>query len=210
MSFDLRGSGSWRHDSAPAKPNAYELEDASARRNSGGANYFVGAPPTPDATPTPVAKKNLAADLASSQGSETTMAVAPSNVTPTEKPGPPVATPPTVGKSATPKKPKKKSLLKTLSSPVKALAKKVSPRKKAPPPPEQDTSPLSEITADRGSPRVSLEAEEIKEALAGHVDAALLAPTSPRKVPEWLVALKDALAAKCCVGDASGERGAAQ
>ena len=42
----------------------------------------------------------------------------------------------------------------------------------------------------------------------GH--AALLAPTSPRKVPEWLVALKDALAAKCCVGDASGERGAAQ
>ena len=42
------------------------------------------------------------------------------------------------------------------------------------------------------------------------LDAALLAPTSPRKVPEWLVALKDALAAKCCVGDASGERGAAQ
>ena len=136
------------------------------------------------------------------------MAVAPSNVTPTEKPGPPVATPPTVGKSATPKKPKKKSLLKTLSSPVKALAKKVSPRKKAPPPPEQDTSPLSEITADRGSPRVSLEAEEIKEALAGHVDAALLPST--RKVPEWLATLKDALAAKCCVGDASGERGAAQ
>ena len=57
---------------------------------------------------------------------------------------------------------------------------------------------------------MSLEAEEIKEALAGHVDAALLAPMSPRKVPEWLVALKDALAAKCCVGDASGERGAAQ
>ena len=56
----------------------------------------------------------------------------------------------------------------------------------------------------------SLEAEEIKEALAGHVDAALLAPTSPRKVPEWLLALKDALTAKCCVGDASGERGAAQ
>ena len=117
-----------------------------------------------------------------------------------------------MGKSATPKKPKKKSLLKTLSSPVKALAKKVSPRKKVTPTPEppSDTSPLSEITADRGSPRVSLEAEEIKEALAGHVDAALLAPTSPRKVPEWLVALKDALTAKCCVGDASGERGAAQ
>ena len=55
---------------------------------------------------------------------------------------------------------------------------------------------------------MSLEAEEIKEALAGHVDAALL--PSPRKVPEWLVALKDALTAKCCVGDASGERGAAQ
>jgi len=110
------------------------------------------------------------------------------------------------------KKPKKKSLLKTLSSPVKARAKKVSPRKKVTPTPEppSDTSPLSEITADRGSPRVSLEAEEIKEALAGHVDAALLAPTSPRKVPEWLLALKDALAAKCCVGDASGERGAAQ
>ena len=51
--------------------------------------------------------------------------------------------------------------------------------------------------------------EDIK-ALADHVDAALLAPTSPRKVPEWLVALKDALTAKCCVGDASGERGAAQ
>jgi hypothetical protein len=205
MSYDLRGSGSWRHDSAPAKPNAYELEDASARRNSGGANYFVGAPPSPDATPV-VAKKNISSELESA--SETTAAVAPSNVTPTERPGPPVATPPTVGKSATPKKPKKKSFLKTLSSPVKALAKKVSPRKKAPPPPEQDTSPLSEITADRGSPRVSLEAEEIKEALAGHVDAALLPST--RKVPEWLVALKDALAAKCCVGDASGERGAAQ
>ena len=207
MSFDLRGSGSWRHDSAPAKPNAYELEDASARRNSGGANYFVGAPPSPDATPV-AAKKNIATELESA--SETTAAVAPSNVTPTEKPGPPVATPPTVGKSATPKKPKKKSLLKTLSSPVKALAKKVSPRKKAPPPAPEDTSPLNEITADRGSPRVSLEAEEIKEALAGHVDAALLQPISPRKVPEWLVALKDALTAKCCVGDASGERGAAQ
>ena len=143
---------------------------------------------------------------------ETTAAVAPSSVAPnTPLPGPPVATPPTVTerKSTTPKKPKKKSLLKTLSSPIKSIAKKVSPRKKAPPPPEQDTSPLSEITADRGSPRVSLEAEEIKEALAGHVDAALLAP-SPRKVPEWPLALKDALAAKCCVGDASGERGAAQ
>ena len=34
--------------------------------------------------------------------------------------------------------------------------------------------------------------------------------TSPRKLPEWLLALKDALTAKCCVGDASGERGAAQ
>ena len=166
-------------------------------------------PPSPDATPV-VAKKNISAELESA--SETTAAVAPSSVTPTERPGPPVATPPTVGKSATPKKPKKKSLLKTLSSPVKALAKKVSPRKKVTPTPEppSDTSPLSEITADRGSPRVSLEAEEIKEALAGHVDAALLAPTSPRKVPEWLVALKDALTAKCCVGDASGERGAAQ
>ena len=74
----------------------------------------------------------------------------------------------------------------------------------------ENTSPLSEITADRGSPRVSLEAEEIKEALAGHVDAALLQPTSPRKLPEWLATLKDALTAKCCVGDASGERGAAQ
>ena len=65
-----------------------------------------------------------------------------------------------------------------------------------------------QITADRGSPRVSLEAEEIKEALAGHVDAALLPST--RKLPEWLATLKDALTAKCCVGDASGERGAAQ
>ncbi len=204
-----RGSDWERADSAPGKPNFYQLEDAAAgRRNSGGANYFVGAPPSPDATPTPVAKKNISSELESA--SETTAAVAPSNVTPTERPGPPVATPPTVGKSATPKKPKKKSLLKTLSSPVKALAKKVSPRKKAPPPAPEDTSPLSEITADRGSPRVSLEAEEIKEALAGHVDAALLAPTSPRKLPEWLATLKDALTAKCCVGDASGERGAAQ
>ena len=205
-----RGSDWERADSAPGKPNFYQLDDAAAeKRNSGRENYFVGAPPSPDATPTPMAKKNISAELESA--SETTAAVAPSHVTPTERPGPPVATPPTVGKSATPKKPKKKSLLKTLSSPVKALAKKVSPRKKAPPPPAPaDTSPLSEITADRGSPRVSLEAEEIKEALAGHVDAALLAPTSPRKLPEWLVALKDALAAKCCVGDASGERGAAQ
>ena len=92
---------------------------------------------------------------------------------------------------------------------LKSIAKKVSPRKKAPPPPEQDTSPLSEITADRGSPIAEVSVEDIK-ALADHVDAALLAPTSPRKVPEWLVALKDALTAKCCVGDASGERGAAQ
>ena len=208
-----RGSDWERADSAPGKPNFYQLDDAE-KRNSGRENYFVGAPPSPDATPTPVAKKNISADLASAEGSETTAAVAPSNTPPgapiTPVPGPPVGTPQTMTKSTTPKKPKKKSLLKTLSSPVKALAKKVSPRKKAPPPPEQDTSPLSEITADRGSPRVSLEAEEIKEALAGHVDAALLAPTSPRKVPEWLVALKDALAAKCCVGDASGERGAAQ
>ena len=40
--------------------------------------------------------------------------------------------------------------------------------------------------------------------------AALLQPISPRKLPEWLATLKDALTAKCCVGDASGERGAAQ
>jgi hypothetical protein len=193
----------------PAKTRQFHGSFFQARPESSHRPYFVGAPPSPDATPV-VAKKNISAELESA--SETTAAVAPSSVTPTERPGPPVATPPTVGKSATPKKPKKKSLLKTLSSPVKALAKKVSPRKKVTPTPEppSDTSPLSEITADRGSPRVSLEAEEIKEALAGHVDAALLAPTSPRKVPEWLLALKDALAAKCCVGDASGERGAAQ
>ena len=51
--------------------------------------------------------------------------------------------------------------------------------------------------------------EDIK-ALADHVDAALLPSTAPRKVPEWLLALTDTLTAKCCVGDASGERGAAQ
>ena len=115
-------------------------------------------------------------------------------------------------KSTTPKKPKKKSLLKTLSSPIKSIAKKVSPRKKAPPPaPEPpSTSPCSDITADRGSPIAEVSVEDIK-ALADHVDAALLPSTaSPRKVPEWLLALKDALTAKCCVGDASGERGAAQ
>ncbi len=127
----------------------------------------------------------------------------------TEKPGPPVATPPTVGKSATPKKPKKKSLLKTLSSPIKSIAKKVSPRKKAPPPPEQDTSPLSEITADRGSPIAEVSVEDIK-ALADHVDAALLPSTAPRKLPEWLAKLQDTVALNCCKGDASGERGAAQ
>ena len=65
-------------------------------------------------------------------------------------------------KSTTPKKPKKKSLLKTLSSPVKALAKKVSPRKKAPPPPAPaDTSPCSDITADRGSPIAEVSVEDI-------------------------------------------------
>ena len=57
---------------------------------------------------------------------------------------------------------------------------------------------------------MSLEAEEIKEALAGHVDAALLQPISPRKVPEWFAKLQDAVALNCCKGDASGERGAAQ
>ncbi len=203
-----RGSDWERADSAPGKPNFYQLDDAAAeRRNSGRENYFVGAPPTPDATPTPVAKKNISSELESA--SETTAAVAPSNVTPTERPGPPVATPPTVGKSATPKKPKKKSLLKTLSSPVKALAKKVSPRKKTPPTPEppSDTSPLSEITADRGSPIAEVSVEDIK-ALADHVDAALLPST--RKLPEWLATLKDAVALNCCKGDASGERGAAQ
>ena len=121
-----------------------------------------------------------------------------------------MATPPTVGKSATPKKPKKKSLLKTLSSPVKALAKKVSPRKKAPPPPAPaDTSPCSDITADRGSPIAEVSVEDIK-ALADHVDAALLPSTAPRKLPEWFAKLQDAVALDCCKGDASGERGAAQ
>ena len=203
-----RGSDWERADSAPGKPNFYQLEDAAAgRRNSGGANYFVGAPPSPDATPV-VAKKNISSELESA--SETTAAVAPSNVTPTEKPGPPVATPPTVGKSATPKKPKKKSLLKTLSSPVKALAKKVSPRKKAPPPaPEPTTSPCSDITADRGSPIAEVSVEDIK-ALADHVDAELLPSTASRKVPEWVAKLQDAVALNCCKGDASGERGAAQ
>ena len=153
--------------------------------------------------------------IASAEGSESSTAAVVTSITPpgapiTPLPGPPVETPQTMTKSTTPKKPKKKSLLKTLSSPIKSIAKKVSPRKKAPPPAPEDTSPLSEITADRGSPRVSLEAEEIKEALAGHVDAALLQPISPRKLPEWLATLKDALTAKCCVGDASGERGAAQ
>ena len=205
-----RGSDWERADSAPGKPNFYQLDDAAAeKRNSGRENYFVGAPPSPDATPTPMAKKNISAELESA--SETTAAVAPSHVTPTERPGPPVATPPTVGKSATPKKPKKKSLLKTLSSPVKALAKKVSPRKKAPPPaPEPPTtSPCSDITADRGSPIAEVSVEDIK-ALADHVDAALLPSTASRKLPEWVAKLQDAVALNCCKGDASGERGAAQ
>ena len=68
-----------------------EGNDAAAeKRNSGRENYFVGAPPSPDATPV-VAKKNISSELESA--SETTAAVAPSNVTPTERPGPPVATP---------------------------------------------------------------------------------------------------------------------
>ena len=175
----------------------------------------MGAPPSPDATPTPVAKKNISADLESAQGSESSTAAVVTSITPpgapiTPLPGPPVETPQTMTKSTTPKKPKKKSLLKTLSSPIKSIAKKVSPRKKAPPPAPEDTSPLSEITADRGSPRVSLEAEEIKEALAGHVDAALLPSTASRKLPEWVAKLQDAVALNCCKGDASGERGAAQ
>ena len=138
---------------------------------------IVGAPPTPDATPTPVAKKNLAADLASSQGSETTMAVARPTSAHAQSRGRPSRR---RRRWASPRRPRsrRKYSSKGNSLPVKSIAK-VSPRKKAPPPPEQDTSPLSEITADRGSPRVSLEAEEIKEA-PGHVDAALL--PSPRKV----------------------------
>lgn len=218
-----RGSDWERADSAPGKPNFYQLEDASAerrtlardslehsaeRRNSGGANYFVGAPPSPDATPTPMAKKNISAELESA--SETTMAVLPSSVTPsTPLPGPPVETPQTMTKSTTPKKPKKKSLLKTLSSPIKSIAKKVSPRKKAPPPAPENTSPLSEITADRGSPIAEVSVEDIK-ALADHVDAALLPSTASRKLPEWVAKLQDAVALNCCKGDASGERGAAQ
>ena len=156
-----------------------------------------------------MAKKNISAELESA--SETTMAVLPSSVTPsTPLPGPPVETPQTMTKSTTPKKPKKKSLLKTLSSPIKSIAKKVSPRKKAPPPaPEPQTSPCSDITADRGSPIAEVSVEDIK-ALADHVDAALLPSTASRKLPEWVANLQDAVALNCCKGDASGERGAAQ
>ena len=185
------------------------------RRNSGRENYFVGAPPSPDATPTPVAKKNISADLESAQGSESSTAAVVTSITPpgapiTPLPGPPVETPQTMTKSTTPKKPKKKSLLKTLSSPIKSIAKKVSPRKKAPPPaPEPQTSPCSDITADRGSPIAEVSVEDIK-ALADHVDAALLPSTASRKLPEWVAKLQDAVALNCCKGDASGERGAAQ
>ena len=204
-----------RADSAPGKPNGYQLEDASARRNSGRENYFVGAPPSPDATPTPMAKKNIAADLASAEGSESSTAAVVTSITPpgapiTPLPGPPVETPQTMTRSTTPKKPKKKSLLKTLSSPIKSIAKKVSPRKKATPPaPEPQTSPCSDITADRGSPIAEVSVEDIK-ALADHVDAALLPSTASRKLPEWAAKLQDAVALNCCKGDASGERGAAQ
>ena len=174
----------------------------------------MGAPPSPDATPTPVAKKNLGGDLASAEGSESSTAAVVTSITPpgapiTPLPGPPVETPQTMTKSTTPKKPKKKSLLKTLSSPIKSIAKKVSPRKKATPPPEPPASPLSEITADRGSPIAEVSVEDIK-ALADHVDAALLPSTASRKLPEWVAKLQDAVALNCCKGDASGERGAAQ
>ena len=93
----------------------------------------------------------------------------------------------------------------------KSIAKKVSPRKKVTPTPEPpaDTSPLSEITADRGSPIAEVSVEDIK-ALADHVDAALLPSTASRKLPEWVAKLQDAVALNCCKGDASGECGAAQ
>ena len=73
----------------------------------------------------------------------------------------------------------------------------------------ENTSPLSEITADRGSPIAEVSVEDIK-ALADHVDAALLPSTASRKLPEWVAKLQDAVALNCCKGDASGERGAAQ
>ena len=44
-----RGSDWERADSAPGKPNFYQLEDASVeRRNTWRENYSVGAPPSPD------------------------------------------------------------------------------------------------------------------------------------------------------------------
>ena len=110
----------------------------------------------------------------------------------------------------TPQTRTKSTTLKTLSSPIKSIAKKVSPRKKATPPPEPpSTSPCSDITADRGSPIAEVSVEDIK-ALVDHVDAALLPSTASRKLPEWVAKLQDAVALNCCKGDASGERGAAQ
>ena len=81
---------------------------------SGIQGLVAGAPPTPDATRGP-GVKSLATDLESAQGSEPTVAVlAPK----TPGPGPPVETPKSATKSVTPSKPKKKSLLKTLASPI--------------------------------------------------------------------------------------------
>ena len=93
---------------------------------------------------------------------------------------------------------------------IKSIAKKVSPRKKAPPPaPEPQTSPCSDITADRGSPIAEVSVEDIK-ALADHVDAALLPSTASRKLPEWVAKLQDAVALNCCKRRRVGERDASQ
>lgn len=198
MSHGLRGTSAWRHDSAPSAPNYYELEDAkTASEESMVRQDSGGAPPTPDATRGP-GVKSLATDLESAQGSEPTAPVAAPK---TPGPGPPVETPKSATKSVTPSKPKKKSLLKTLASPIQALKKKITPKKKKASEPRSPFSPCSDITTDRGSPRNELSVEDMKDSLANHPDAALLAPTSPRKFPEWLAKLK------CCTGDASGERG---
>ena len=79
----------------------------------------------------------------------------------------------------------------------------------------QQKAPHDTPTAARVSTQIRQKPEAVlrhffAEALADHVDAALLPSTASRKLPEWVAKLQDAVALNCCKGDASGERGAAQ
>ena len=165
-----------RNESAPGK----FLPDSSREAEFGRRELFCGARRRARRDATPVAEEHLCRRERSVLRND--VAVVPSNITPsTPLPGPPVATPPTVTKSTTPKKPKKKSLLKTLSSPIKSIAKKVSPQE------ARRRRPSRYVAAqrDHGGPRVAPRVPRGRGDQGGASRATSPTPSrsSPRKLP---------------------------